>query len=147
MEVFTSVHPYHLCVIAHRSLNVYLLPMSNAGNVFVLDKDRSARHGLVRLLRAAGHDVRDFASAREFLDILDADTSGCLVLDAGIAETSGAELLKNLRSKDSHLAIIVMTAGDSPRIKGIAREMKAKGCFRKPIDGSALLDTVDWALR
>ena len=28
-----------------------------------------------------------------------------------------------------------------------AEEMKAVGFFRKPVDGTALLDAIDWALR
>jgi CheY-like chemotaxis protein len=55
--------------------------MTSVNRVFVVDDDPSARKGLVRLLLAAGFDVSDFASATEFLDALDRETSGCLVLD------------------------------------------------------------------
>ena len=50
--------------------------------MFVVDDDASARNGFVRLLYTAGHDVQAFASANEFLDALDPDVSGCVVLDA-----------------------------------------------------------------
>ena len=50
--------------------------------LFLVDDDSSARIGLARLLRKAGHDVRDFASPNDFLDEFESDMSGCLVLDA-----------------------------------------------------------------
>jgi FixJ family two-component response regulator len=52
--------------------------------VFVVDDDPSATKGLTRLLQTAGHAVRNFASAVEFLDALGPEPSGCLVLDAGM---------------------------------------------------------------
>jgi FixJ family two-component response regulator len=50
--------------------------------IFVVDDDASARNGLARLLRIAGYDVNDFASAEDFLEGLGTEVSGCLVLDA-----------------------------------------------------------------
>ena len=55
--------------------------MTATSRVLVVDVDLSARNGLTRLLRSAGHDALGFASVKEFLHALDPDTSGCLVLD------------------------------------------------------------------
>ena len=89
--------------------------MSNAGCVFLVDDDRSARSGLARLLRAAGHSVREFASANEFLDALENDVSGCvLVLDARMPGLSGEELQAELEARDIDLPILVVTADDEP---------------------------------
>ena len=84
--------------------------------VFVVENDRSSRHALVRLLNAAGNNVRNFASIEDFLCSLEPSPCGCLVLDADVPGTSGQELL-------------------------------AKGFFRKPVDGTALIDAIEWALR
>ena len=71
--------------------------MANSRRVFVVDDDPSARMGLGRLLRAAGLDAREFATADEFLDGLEPDMSGCvLVLDARIPGLSGEELQQEL---------------------------------------------------
>ena len=121
--------------------------MANANCVFVLDDDLSARTGLTRLLRAAGHDVRDFASAQEFLDALGSEASGCLVLDARMPGLSGEELQAELELRGIHLPIIVVTGDDDPETKRKAEKMKAVGFFRKPVDGTALLDAINWALR
>ncbi len=121
--------------------------MINANRTFVVDDDSSARNGLARLLRTAGHDVRDFASSDKFLDALDSEVSGCVVLDARMPGLSSEELQAELKARGAHLSIIVVTGDDDPETRRKAEEMKAAGFFRKPVDGMALLDAIDWALR
>ena len=121
--------------------------MTNATLVFVVDDDPSARRGLARLLRTAGNDVHDFASGNEFLDALDPEMSGCLVLDARMPGLSGEELQAELKARGVDLAIIVVTADDDPETRRKALRMGAAGFFRKPVDGPALLDAIRWAMR
>ena len=122
--------------------------MANPRRVFIVDDDPSARKGLGRLLRTAGHDVSEFATADEFLDGLDPDVTGCvLVLDARMPGPSGEELQAELKARGLDLPIIVVTADDDPETRRKARRMKAAGFFRKPVDGTALLDAIEWALR
>ena len=121
--------------------------MTNAHCVFVVDDDLSARNGLARLLRTASHDVRDFASINEFLDSLDSEVCGCVVLDAGMPGLFGEELKAELTARGAHLPIIVVAANDDPETRRKAEEMNAVGFFRKPVDGTALLDAIEWALR
>ena len=80
-----------------------------------MDDDLSARRGLARLLRAAGHDTRDFASATEFLDEFEPGTGGCLVLDARMPGLTGEELQAELGARRIHLPIIVVTGDDDPK--------------------------------
>jgi FixJ family two-component response regulator len=114
--------------------------------VFLVDDDPSARRGLARLLRTAAFDVLEFASAREFLDALEPEPSGCLVLDARMPGLSGEGLHQELVRRGVRLPIIVVTADDDPGTKLNAQRMGAAGFFRKPVDGTALLDAVSWAL-
>jgi len=60
---------------------------------------------------------------------------------------SGAELCAELKARGIHLPIIVITADDDPTSREKAQKIKAVGFFRKPVDGTALLDAVGWALR
>jgi FixJ family two-component response regulator len=115
--------------------------------VFVVDDDQSARRGIARLLRTAGHDVRAFDSAVEFLDAFDPDSFGCLVLDARMPGMSGEELVAELKARGVRLPTIVISADDDPETRRAAHRMNAAAFFRKPVDGSALLDAIDWAVR
>lgn len=121
--------------------------MKGSVRIYVVDDNPSARKGLTRLLRTAGYDVRDFVSANEFLGALDRDVSGCLVLDARMPGMTGDELHVELRARDIHLPIIVITACDDPATRKQAQNIGAVSFFRKPVDGKALLDTIEWVLR
>ena len=115
--------------------------------VFVVDDDSSARNGLTRLLRTAGHDVRAFASAEEFLDAFDPEIFGCLVLDSRMPGMSGQELQAELAARGVGLPVIVVSADADLDSRREANRMNAAAFFRKPVDGSALLDAIDWAAR
>ena len=121
--------------------------MSTRPCVYLVDDDLSARNGLARLLRTAGHDVRPFESGSAFLDALGPDATGCIVLDARMPGLSGEALIAELTARGVDLPLIFVTADDDPATKQRAIEMKAAGFFRKPVDGVALLDAIDWALR
>ena len=120
--------------------------MTRMEYIFLVDDDPSARSGLARLLRAAGHEVRDFASGNEFVEALGSEASGCLVLDARMPGLSGTELQAELKARGVRLPIIVVTGDEDPETRQKAQDMGAAGFFRKPVDGAALLDAINWAL-
>ena len=121
--------------------------MVSANCVFVVDDDSSARSGIARLVRTAGHDSCAFASVSEFLDALDSDVSGCVVLEAGMPGISGEHLQTELESRDLHLPIIVVTSHDDLETRWKAKKMRAVAFFNKPVDGTALFDAIKWALQ
>ena len=121
--------------------------MDDMNHVFVVDDDPSVRHGLVRLLSAAGHNVRNYASIEGFLGSLESSAYGCLVMDADLLGTSGKELLDEFKARDANLSIIIISAKDDRATKRKSWQMKAEGFFRKPVDGTALIDAIEWALR
>ena len=118
--------------------------MTSVNCVFVVDDDPSARIGLARLIRTAGYDVCDFASTNEFVDALGSESPSCMVLDARMLELSGEELKA---CRGVHPPIIVVTTVDDSKTRQKALKMNAAGFFRKPVDGAALLDAINWALR
>ena len=121
--------------------------MSSGHTVYLVDDDASVRAGLARLMRTAGYEVFVFGSARAFLDALEPEASGCIVLDSRMPEMSGEELLRELRERDVDFPIIFVTADETPELRQTAERIKAAGFFRKPVDGPALLDAVKWVLR
>ena len=115
--------------------------------VYVIDDDASARNGLARLLRAAGYHVHAFDSANKFLEILDKNTSGCILLDIRMPGMSGEELVLELKNRNVNLPIIVVTGDNDAETRRKAKKMKAIGFFRKPVDGTALLDAINWIMK
>jgi FixJ family two-component response regulator len=121
--------------------------MNNLDSVFVVDVDPSARRGIARLLLAAGYDVCDFSSVNEFLEALGHETPGCAVLDAELLEVVVHEMQTERWESGSDLPIIVVTAHDDRQTRQRALRLNAIGFFRKPVDGTALLDAIAWAMQ
>ena len=127
---------------------ILFFSMKEKSHVFVVDDDPSARKGLSRLLRTAGHDVCDFASLRKFLDtICSQPVSGCLLLDLRMPEPLDEEIRAKLLADQANLSIIVITGDDNSTSRKEAEKLKAVGFFRKPVDGIALLDAIKWIMR
>ena len=121
--------------------------MINKTHVFVVDEDPSVRKGLVRLLSNAGYTVSPFTSLNDFMDVIKPGLSGCIVLDSGIPGLSEKDLQAEFKKHGVCLPIIIISADDNSKIRQRAHEMKAAGLFRKPIDGVALIDTIDWVIQ
>jgi len=116
-------------------------------HVFVVDENPSVRKGLVRLLSNAGYEVSQFTSLNGFMDVIKPGLSGCIVLDSGIPGLSEKDLQAEFKKHGVCLPIIIISADDNSKIRQRAHEMKAAGLFRKPIDGVALIDTIDWVVQ
>jgi FixJ family two-component response regulator len=121
--------------------------MANADRIFVVDDDKSASRGITRLLRTAGYSARDFATVEEFLEALDSEIPGCVVMDAGAPGLSFEKLQAGLETCGVNLSIIVVTAHDDLKTRRRAKQLNAISLFRKPVDGSALLDAIEWTMR
>ena len=116
-------------------------------HVFVVDEDPSVKKGLVRLLSNAGYEVSQFTSLNGFMDAIKPGLSGCILMDSEILELSEKDLQAEFKKHGVRLPFIIISADDDSKIRQRAHEMKAAGLFRKPIDGVALIDAIDWAIQ
>ena len=114
--------------------------------VFVVDDDASVRRSLVRLLRAAGHRVEAFATARDFLMRGEHGLRGCLLLDVRMPGMTGPELQQALGALGRDVPIVFITGhGDVP-MAAQAIEAGAADFLTKPVDDDVLLAAVARAL-
>jgi len=120
--------------------------MNKVGVIYLVDDDPSALKGLNRLLLAGGYEVNAYASSDELLKSPITDKNACLVLDTRMSGMSGFDLLAELIAKGVNLPVIFVTADDNEETRKKARSFKAMGFFRKPVDGTALLDAIAWTL-
>lgn len=121
--------------------------MKSDQHVFVVDDDQSARNGLARLIRTAGYNVHSFATTSAFLKFIESENNGCVLLDARMPGSSNDELRQKIFKYTQKLPVIFVTADDDDNTRRKAKEMNAVGFFRKPVDGTALLDAIKWALK
>jgi two-component system response regulator FixJ len=121
--------------------------MNQSNHVIVIDDDQSVRKGLVRLLSKAGCKVDQFTSLDDFMDTIKPGLSGCVILDSRILEQSEKDLRAEFKKYRVDLPFIIISGDDDSKSRQRAHEMNAAGFFRKPIDGIALIDAVDWAIQ
>ena len=85
------------------------------GIVFIVDDDPSFRRSAERLLRMAGHEVRSFASAQEFLSGTQPDLPACLVTDLRMPALNGLDLQSELARAGRRIPVIFISGhGDIP---------------------------------
>lgn len=117
------------------------------GVVYIVDDDDAVRDSLDVLLRMRGYRTRTHASGTAFLDDVDADVPGCIILDLRMPEPGGLEVLHRLRERGMALPIVVLTAhGDAAS----ARAAFKGGAFEfleKPVDDAALVAAIEAAMR
>lgn len=120
--------------------------MQTKDTVFLVDDDEAALDSIGYLLESGGYDVEAYTSATEYLDALDPQKNGILVLDFRMPEMTGLELQEKLASLGARIPIIFVSAhGDIPTS---VRAMKGGACdfLEKPVDGELLMELVRRAL-
>jgi FixJ family two-component response regulator len=116
------------------------------GTVFLVDDDDALRRATTRLLKACGYDVREFASAEEYLAAFDADAPGCLLLDLRMPGQSGLELQQALAERGSALPIVFLTGHADVPTSVYAMKQGAVDLLQKPVQEPELLAALDRAL-
>jgi two-component system, LuxR family, response regulator FixJ len=117
--------------------------------IHLVDDDEALRTALTRLLRAAGLQVRSYASAAEFLmERAGPRLRGCLLLDVRIPNgPSGLELHRALLSQGETLPVIFLTGhGDIPMSVRAVKD-GAFDFLTKPVKSEDLLRVVRLALQ
>ena len=95
--------------------------MSGVGTVLVVEDDRDIRDVVRRYLERAGHAVLTTGSGAEALRLLDEAAVDLVVLDLGLPDLDGLEVLREARRGGGRLPVVVLTARaeTDDRIKGL----------------------------
>jgi two-component system response regulator FixJ len=116
-------------------------------SVHIIDDDEAVRVSIGFVLEMADITSATYGSAREFLAVAGALTSGCVITDVRMPEINGLELVRELKGRGVGLPIIMITGhGDVP----LAVEAMRSGVFdfiEKPFDDQVLLRAVRTALQ
>jgi FixJ family two-component response regulator len=115
----------------------------NESVVFVVEDEKLVRRALERLVRAAGLEVKTFASAQDFLRAERPDVPACLILDVRLPDLSGMDVQQELIRSGVELPIVFVTGhGDIPMT---VRAMKAGAVefLTKPFRDQDLLRAIE----
>ncbi len=114
--------------------------------VFVVDDDLAMRESLCWLISSINLPVEAFSSARELLDELQPDWTGCVIIDVRMPGMSGLELLEVLAARFDSLASIIITGHDEVQMAVRAMKSGALDFLEKPFDDQELLELVQKAI-
>ena len=115
--------------------------------VSVVDDDESVRESLPDLLKEFGFEARAFSSAQEFLASDCVNRTGCLILDIAMPGMTGFDLQRELQRRSQKIPIIFITAQADVALRATAFRGGAVGFLLKPFSDTALLASVEAALR
>jgi len=119
---------------------------SNERTVFIVDDNAAVRDAVRWLVQQVGLSAKTYSSAQEFLNNLNAETRGCLVLDIRMPGMSGLELQEKLIHVGTCLPVIIVTGhGDIP-ITVRAMKAGAYEFLQKPFNDQVLLDAIQGGL-
>lgn len=114
--------------------------------VYIVDDDPAVRQAVSIVARALGVEVHAFARAEEFLAACDETTTGCLVLDVRMPETSGIELQRTLNAAGIRIPVIMMSGHADVRMAVEAMSQGAFTFLEKPFRMEELSTTIEKAL-
>ena len=114
--------------------------------IYIVEDDQSIRNGFMMLLKSAGHECKSLVSAEMFLASYHPALNDLLILDMQLTGMNGCKLLETLAAGKLHLPVIIITSFDDPRYRQCSRDYGAIAYLRKPVDGEALLDIIQYRL-
>ncbi len=114
--------------------------------VFIVDDDGAVRKSLALVVENAGLACQAFESAEDYLQSIQSDRPGCLLLDVNLPGLNGYELQDELNQRNIHIPIIFLSAyGDIPMtVKAI--KAGATDFLTKPVPSKLLIERIQGAL-
>ena len=114
--------------------------------VLVVDDDETIRRTLRINLRARGYEVEEVASGRDALSTLEDAPPDLVILDLGLPDVDGVEVLRRLR-RTSRVPVVVLSARHQSDDKVETLDEGADDFVTKPFGMDELMARVRSALR
>ena len=114
--------------------------------ISIVDDDESIREAIQSLLRSVGFRAKTFASAEQFLQSDQIETTACLILDVRMPGMSGLELQRRLIATQCRIPIVFVTAHGDEEARSRALREGAVEFLLKPFSEEALLNAIQVAL-
>ncbi|MGN6124492.1 MAG: response regulator [Sphingomonas oligoaromativorans] len=114
--------------------------------LLVIEDDPAIRRLLRVTLERAGHAVAEAGSAREALSLLPIEKPQVILLDLGLPDRDGLELVQLLK-RNGEATLIVVSAREATSEKVAALDLGADDYLVKPFDTEELLARIRAALR
>jgi len=115
--------------------------------ILIIDDDKDICEYMELLLTQSGYDVVTETSPSDGLDQLRENEFHVVVLDIMMPELNGMEVLEEIRSFDSDIAIIIFTGFPSVDTAVTSMKYNVSDYIKKPFDVDEFNDTLEGILR
>jgi two-component system response regulator FixJ len=123
--------------------------MSSASDhlcVHVIDDEEPIRQTISFMLASAGISTRAYASAAEFIAVMDTAPAGCVLTDVRMPGMSGLDLARHVEQCSDRYCVVVMSGfADMPLVID-AMKCGAVDFLQKPFNRETLVSTITAAL-
>jgi len=120
---------------------------SNANTVYVVDDDAGMLESTQWLLESVGLEVRAYSDGRQFLDAVEGQRPGCVILDIRMPGLGGLNVQEELQKRGLEIPIIFVSGHADVPIVVRAFKSGAFDFIEKPFNEQLLLDSVQQALQ
>jgi DNA-binding NtrC family response regulator len=115
---------------------------AHGGSVLIIDDEVAIRESLETLLEFEGYSVESAETGEDGLTRLSERSFDLVLLDFALPDRNGLEILGDIRARDSHLAVIMITAYGTLDNAVRAMQQGATNFIQKPWDNEKLLADV-----
>ena len=114
--------------------------------ILVVEDEKSIAHFISSVLSANGYEAMQARSGSEALSMISSHCPDLIILDLGLPDMDGLEILRQLRSWSS-LPVVVVSARSHEKDKVTALDLGADDYLPKPFGTDELLARVRTAIR
>ncbi len=114
--------------------------------VLVIDDEPPIRKLLRMGLGTQGYDILEAGNGKAALELL-AQSPALIILDLGLPDMAGHDLLRTIRARDEQVPIVVLSSRDDEAGKVMALDLGADDYLTKPFGMDELLARMRAALR
>ncbi len=113
---------------------------------YIVDDDSMARESLKWLVESAHLAVQEFQRGLDFLDQLNRNASGCVVLDVRMPDINGMELFARLKEREVTIPVIIVTGHADVAMAVRAMKAGAYDFVEKPYNDALMLECIQGAM-
>lgn len=115
--------------------------------VLVVDDSAMTRNFTAKFARNAGHETLQAENGRQGLEMIENQQPDCVILDLLMPDLTGFEVLEELKTRNSSIPVVVLTADiqESTRVKCTA--LGAFAVLNKPPKEEPIREVIESALR
>ena len=111
--------------------------------ILIIDDEPSVGDALRLVLESRGYEVVLVTKGLEGIEQARKRRFGFSVVDLLLTDSSGFELITDLRNLQPQIPILLITAHGSPQVCAEAKKLGAVGALAKPFSPAELLKVID----